>query len=130
MKNGLIIAIDGPVGAGKSTVARMLADRFDFLYLDSGAMYRAVAWKTLDRGVSADNPEAMGRLCRDTRMEMSWEGRGMRISVDGVEVTEKIRTPEISRMASRVSLIPGVRDCLGKLQRRSGGARPIPGAGS
>ncbi|MBI4716037.1 MAG: (d)CMP kinase, partial [Nitrospirae bacterium] len=74
----------------------------------------------VEQGVDPGDDAAMGALCRETALEMRWEERGFRIYVDGIEVTEKIRTPEISRMASRVSLLPSVRECLGRLQRETG----------
>jgi cytidylate kinase len=120
MKRGLIVAIDGPVGSGKSTTAHLLAQRLGFLHLDSGAMYRAVGWKSQELGIDPADDPALGRLCRSIRVEMTWEGNVQRTFVDGVNVTEKIRTPEVSRLASRVSMLRSVREYLGRLQREIG----------
>jgi cytidylate kinase len=117
---GVIVALDGPVGAGKSTAARLLADRMGYLYLDSGAMYRAIAWKALEQGVDPKDASAIARICRETVLEITWGGRGQQVWVDGLDVTEKVRTPEISRLASAVSQLRCVRDVLGELQRTIG----------
>jgi cytidylate kinase len=103
----MLIAIDGPAGAGKSSVARALARRLSFAYLDSGAMYRCVALLSLD----APGAE-LAMLARGARIEV-----GERVLLDGRDVTEKIRSPEVSEAASRVSCDPGVREALVAKQR-------------
>lgn len=103
----MIIAIDGPAGAGKSTVARAVAGALDATYLDSGAMYRAVALITLERG---DHPQLIAELAEI--------GLGKEVTIDGRDVTGLIRTPEVSKMASRVAAEPEVRDALVEQQRR------------
>ena len=107
----MVIAIDGPAGSGKSTVARALAGRLGFTYLDSGAMYRSVALLALRR------PEqAPGSLARDARIEMS-AGASPAVRLDGRDVTELIRSPEVSQAASRVAADPQVREALVAKQR-------------
>ena len=108
-----IVAIDGPAGSGKSTVARGVADALGFTYLDSGAMYRSAALAALRSGASLDDGAALGSLVRGLRMTVA-DGR---VSLDGEDVTEVIRTPEVSAAASRVSVHPEVRDAMVQRQR-------------
>ena len=110
----MVIAIDGPAGAGKSTVARGVADALGFTYLDSGAMYRSVALAALRAAVDLDDGAALGELAR--RLEIELEGRRVRVS--GEDVTEAIREPEVSATASRVSVHPEVRSAMVEQQRR------------
>jgi CMP/dCMP kinase len=103
----MVIAIDGPAGAGKSSVARAAAERLGFTYLDTGAMYRAVALRTVDGG--GDPAE----IARAARIEL-----GERVTLDDEDVTERIREPRVSEAASRVSADPAVREALVEQQRR------------
>lgn len=120
MRRELIVTIDGPAGAGKSTAARSLAQRLGYRYLDTGAMYRAVAWKIKRAGVAPDDLPAIADLVSRTRVEVV-EGEGrLRVLVDGQDVTEAIRSPEISSLASRVSALAPVRRHLSQLQRHLG----------
>jgi cytidylate kinase len=109
----MVIAIDGPAGAGKSTVARALAERLGFTYLDSGAMYRSVALATLRAGADPDAAEQVEPIARDLDLAMGPGG----VSIDGVDVSSAIRTPEVSAAASRVSVHPGVRATMVERQR-------------
>jgi CMP/dCMP kinase len=109
----MVIAIDGPAGAGKSTVARGVADALDFTYLDSGAMYRCVALAALRAGADPDDGKAMGEIAREARIDL----RSGRVELEGEDVTEAIRTPEVDLAASRVSVHPEVRDEMVKRQR-------------
>jgi CMP/dCMP kinase len=109
----MVIAIDGPAGAGKSTVARGVAEALGFTYLDSGAMYRCVALAALRHGVALDDAEALGKLAADLQIEL----RGGRVILDGEDVTEEIRQPEVSAAASRVSVHPDVRSAMVARQR-------------
>jgi cytidylate kinase len=120
----LIVAIDGPAGAGKSTVARALAQRFGLLNLESGAMYRAFALKALQTGVPTGDAAALEALAHATqvrlepRLESSSEGN--RVLLDGVDVTEQLRTPQITAAASEVSVHPPIRRWLVGLQQALG----------
>lgn len=119
----LKIAIDGPAGAGKSTVAKRLAALLDYTYIDTGAMYRAVAWKGLSEGVPLEDEAGTIRLAE--RMHISFapgEDGAQRVLADGVDITQAIRTPEVTRLSSPVSAIPGVRRVL-VAQQQAMGAR-------
>jgi cytidylate kinase len=116
----LIIAIDGPVGSGKSTVARRVAGLLGYTYLDSGAMYRALAWKALRDGVPVDSPARLEALAQATRIDLAQEAGALRVCVDGNDVTEAIRSADVARAASQVALVPGVRSVLVDQQRRAG----------
>lgn len=109
----MVIAIDGPAGAGKSTVARALARELGRTYLDSGAMYRCVALAAKEAGASLDDGDALGELARRLRIELS----GGRVSSDGRDVTAAIREPEVTAAASRVSVHPQVREAMVAQQR-------------
>lgn len=119
-KNGLVIAIDGPSGAGKSTLARLLAGRLGYLYIDTGAMYRAVGWKAKQAGVAAGDEQALAGLCGRVVVTIKHDANVQRVFVDDVEVTAEIRTPEMGMMASAVSKSPAVRARLLTLQRSLG----------
>jgi CMP/dCMP kinase len=120
LKAKLIIAIDGPVGSGKSTVARGVAELLGYTYLDSGAMYRAVALKAQRKNVSLAGAAALESLAQGTQIELERGADGMRVLLDGEDVSQAIRTAEISRGASQVALVPGVRRVLVDEQRRAG----------
>jgi cytidylate kinase len=109
----MIVAIDGPAGAGKSTVARALAARLGFRYLDTGAMYRALTWLALERGVGLDDGDALGALAESSSITFDAD----RVSIDGEAVTEAIRQPEIDRLVSSVARHPGVREVMRDRQR-------------
>ena len=115
-----IVAIDGPVGAGKSTVARAVAQRLRFRYVDTGAMYRSVAWAALQRGISLSDERAVTALAQSLQIDFVTDPEGQRILVDGVDVTDLIRTPQVSDGASVVSVYPGVREAMVAVQRRLG----------
>jgi cytidylate kinase len=112
-----VLAIDGPMGAGKSTVAKRLADRLGFRYVDTGAMYRAVAWAARQRGIDIHNPEAVAEVAKTIQIEFHPSVAGIRVIANGIDVTETIRSPEISDAASIVSSYPGVRKEMVKRQR-------------
>ena len=113
----MVITIDGPAGAGKSTVAQKLAERLRLTYVDSGATYRAVALKVLRTGISLENEPGLARLVRETEIRVSTRGAGPRVLLDGEDVTEKIRTPEVTLAAAKVSRLPEVRTKLVDIQR-------------
>jgi CMP/dCMP kinase len=109
----MVIAIDGPAGAGKSTVARGVAAALGFTYLDSGAMYRSVALAGIRAGADLDDSEALGSLAADLAIELD----GDRVELDGEDVSAAIRAPEVSAAASRVSVHPQVRAAMVARQR-------------
>jgi cytidylate kinase len=109
----MVIAIDGPAGAGKSSVARLLADELGLTFLDSGAMYRAVALSALEHGADAEDAEAVTALARGSAISLD----GGRVSLDGRDVTDAIRSPAVTEAASRVSVHPGVREAMVARQR-------------
>lgn len=117
MGKTITIAIDGPAGAGKSTLARRLAARLGFLYIDTGAMYRAVALWARRLGVDWDDAARLEQLARESRIELAPGGA---VLLNGEDVSEAIRDPDISEGASRVSAIPGVRRALVDKQQQMG----------
>lgn len=110
----MIVTIDGPAGAGKSTTARALAKELGFAFLDTGAMYRALAWWLLRQGISLDDEPAAARAAASAVLSLE-EGR---ISVNGTDVTSEIRTPEISAASSAVARLPSIRQLLVSQQRQ------------
>jgi len=120
MKKKYIIAIDGPSGAGKSTVSQKLADRLGYLYLDTGAMYRAVGLKCLRQNLDMDNPEELKTIVPDLKIELKKERDKLKVLLDGEDVSEEIRRPEMGMAASRVSRHRVIREKLWELQRKLG----------
>jgi cytidylate kinase len=116
----LLITIDGPGGAGKSTVSKALAAKLDYLYLDTGAYYRAYAYQARQKGILTDNDEQLAEVGRSIRIHTENRGGIFLVFVDGEDVTEKIRTEEISILASTVSARPCVRQALLEIQRKVG----------
>ena len=119
----MIIAIDGPSGAGKSTVAKAVAKNLGFSCLDTGAMYRAVAWKALNDGVALDDQAALGEIARNHEISFGHvEGDPVprRVFIDGQEITDEIRTAQIDKSVSPVSAVPAIRQALLEQQRRIG----------
>ena len=120
MKKGFVITIDGPASAGKSTVAKALSHRLSYIYLDTGALYRAVAYKMIQVGISQENREQLEDLCHHIKINLKNLGGRMRVMVDDEDVTDELRTEEIGLIASKVSAIPLVREILLQVQRESG----------
>jgi cytidylate kinase len=116
MEKRLIIAIDGPAGAGKSTLARRIAEKLGILYIDSGAMYRAVGLWALRNRIPLDDAQKLEQLARQAHIELRPDGG--RVLLNGEDITQAIRTPEVSEAASKVSAVPGVRRALVDQQRR------------
>jgi len=120
MEKKLVVAVDGPAGTGKSTVCKLCAKRTGYTYLDTGALYRAVAYKVIQSNLTCDDEVALSRLLSETEIEIVKDPPGMRVLVDGSDVTEKIRSESVGMTASRVSAIPLVRAGLLEIQRNAG----------
>ena len=110
----MIVTIDGPAGAGKSTVASLLAERLGFRYLDTGAMYRALTWLAMQEGIDLSNGDRLGDLARENRVELDESGR---VSITGSDVTSAIRQSRIDRMVPVVARHPEVREVMRERQR-------------
>jgi cytidylate kinase len=120
MRQKIVIAIDGPVGSGKSTAARRVAELLGHTYIDTGAMYRAVALKALRRRISLDATDELVALAGSSRIDLRAQDGGQNVLLDGEDVTKEIRTPEVSQQASKIAVIEGVRRVLVAEQRRAG----------
>lgn len=120
MKRGPIIAIDGPAGAGKSTVARHLAEHFGLLNLETGAMYRAFALKAILNDQDFDDPDALAQLARGTQIGLQPDRSGNRVFLDAEDVTDRIRDADVTQAASRISVHPNIRSWMVDLQRDLG----------
>ena len=116
---GKIIAVDGPAGAGKSTTARLLAARLAYIYLDTGAMYRAVTLFALKNNILPEDGVALTETARKLTIEFRVEGNINKVYLNGADVTYLIRTPEVTKAVSAVSAHAGVREALVRLQRRN-----------
>ena len=115
-----VVAIDGPCGSGKSTVGKLVAQRLGYVYIDTGAMYRAIAYKALREGVSLDDKDSLERIASQAKIEFRNIDNRQHIILDGEDITDKIRTPKITAMSSVVSAVPGVRTNMVKLQQEIG----------
>lgn len=115
--NKINIAIDGPAGAGKSTVARWVAERLGYIYIDTGAMYRAVTWKSLERGLRPDAISDIVDIARQTTIELIPSSVGQKVLVDGLDVSEAIRSQTVTHSVSQVSSIAQVREILVRKQQ-------------
>jgi len=131
MKNdtGMIVAIDGPAGAGKSTVARQVAGRLGYRYLDTGAMYRAATWRAMNHGIDLTDPTALEASTRTMELDLrEVDGRQV-VLIDGHDVTDAIRSPEVTRNIHTLDRCPGVRARLVELQRAIGAKAPTVAEG-
>ena len=116
----IVIAIDGPAGSGKSTLASLLARKYNYTNIETGAMYRALALKAIQTGISLDDAAALGALAGESEIELQPHPEGNRVLLDGADVTERIRQQDITEGASRVSVHPAVREWMVDRQREIG----------
>ncbi|MCF8025232.1 MAG: (d)CMP kinase [Desulfobacteraceae bacterium] len=118
--NKQLIVIDGPAGAGKTTVSKALAQRLQYRYIDTGALYRGVAWEILEKGVDPEDEESLAGVLTGLDLRFARTNQGMRLYSSGTDITEYIRTPQITMLASAASAKPMVRHALMDLQREMG----------
>lgn len=116
----LLITIDGPAGAGKTTVSRMLAARLSYRYIDTGALYRGVAYEVLNRKVDPEDTAALAEVCKRIKLQFVLVKGQLQLNLNGEDITTQIRTPEISMLASAISARPAVRERLLEIQRELG----------
>lgn len=114
----MIIAIDGPAGAGKSTIAKLIAKRFDIVYIDTGAMYRAIGLKALRNGIKCTDDDKISEMLASTDINFANDNGILSVYLDGEDVSRAIRQPEISKMASDISAVPQVRYAMVDMQRK------------
>jgi cytidylate kinase len=115
-----VIAIDGPAGSGKSTLAALLARKYGYTNIETGAMYRALALKAIETGVSCTDSAALAALARDSRIELKRQGEGNQVLLDGADVSDRVRRPDVTEAASQVSVHPPVREWMVEHQREMG----------
>ncbi len=120
MSKNLIIAIDGPAGSGKSTTAKLVAQKLGYLYIDTGAMYRAMALKTLQQGIDPKDKDVVAELVGRTKIELKQQEGALRVYLDGMDVTAKLRLPEVTKAVTPVCQVNRVRQVLVEQQQRIG----------
>lgn len=121
-ENKIIIAIDGPAGSGKSTVSKLVAKKLDLLYIDTGAMYRALTLKAMREKLSLEDEDALVKLAHSTRIDLE-PGSSLKVMLDGEDVAHLIRTPELTNNVKYIARVPGVREEMVRLQRSIGQRR-------
>jgi cytidylate kinase len=125
----MIVTLDGPAGSGKSTVGKLLAERLECLYLDTGAMYRAVALQAKRKGLDLQDGEKLGELCRKLDLRFKMAGKEMRILIGNEDVSSAIRTPEMDLFSSSISAVKEVREAMTQLQRKIAEKRNVVAEG-
>ncbi|MBN2030000.1 (d)CMP kinase [bacterium] len=128
-REGYVVTIDGPAGSGKSTTARLVARKLGWLYLDTGAMYRAVTVNVLRNQIPLDDPESIGRIAEQSTIELCPSKKGAQVLLNGDDVTDEIRHPQIDRTIGPVCEVPKVRDVMVRLQREIGRKGPVVAEG-
>ena len=119
------VAIDGPAGAGKSTVARMVAKELGFIYIDTGAMYRAITYKVLQEGLDIARPYEIIEMAKKLQIKLIPQSWGQQVLIDGSDVTERLRSPEVNRLVSAISQIKEVRQLLTDIQQQMASAKGV-----
>jgi cytidylate kinase len=125
MQPPILVTIDGPAGAGKTTISKLLSQRLGYGYLDTGALYRGVALAARDAGIAADDDARLADLCRHIHLDFANRQGNLRLVLDRVDISDQIRTPQISMLASAISARPLVREFLLDIQRTIGGRRSM-----
>ena len=121
----MVIAIDGPAGSGKSTVAKIVAEKLRFRYIDTGSMYRAVAWKSLLKNVDLSNKEMVAEIAHNVEIDLVPEEGGQSVFVDGENATNQLKQEKISRAAAVVAAQPMIREIMTKKQRELGNREDV-----
>ncbi len=116
----MIIAIDGPAGSGKSTIAKIVAEKLRFRYIDTGSMYRSVAWKSLQEKITLGNEDAVANIARETKIELVPRENGQSVFIDGEDITSQLKEETISRGAAIVAAQPAIREIMTAKQRELG----------
>ncbi len=122
---GYNVAVDGPAGAGKSTIAKLVAKEKNYIYVDTGAMYRAMAIHFLGKGIAPENVADVAGACQDADVTIDYEDGIQQVYLNGENVTDRLRTEEVGNMASKTSQIPAVREKLLELQRGLARAKDV-----
>ncbi len=125
LRQPMIVTIDGPAGAGKTTISKMLAHHLGYRYIDTGALYRGIALAAYQADVNVDDDEALAALCRTIALDFHPGAQGLRLMLNGKDVSDQIRTPEVTMMASAVSARPVIRAFLLEIQRTMGEAKEV-----
>ena len=116
----MIIAIDGPAGSGKSTIAKIVAEKLRFRYIDTGSMYRSVAWKSLQKKITLGDEDAVANIARETKIELVPRENGQSVFIDGEDITSQLKEETISRGAAIVAAQPAIREIMTAKQRELG----------